>query len=68
MGIGSVGDRGLLGCEIERARVWYEAHACHVSELLQSARSIHPPSGSDCKDPALWKASSWKWFKLEGYI
>lgn len=47
--------------DIANAMTWRRGHWRHVAGLVISATAAHPPSGSDCGRPELWKGEHWKW-------
>lgn len=53
--------------DIEKARAWRIEHIDHVIRMIEKAKLAYPPSGSDCRNPALWKNEHWKWFVDNGY-
>jgi UDP-N-acetyl-D-mannosaminuronic acid transferase (WecB/TagA/CpsF family) len=48
--------------DIQRGFSWYAKHEEHVDKLMKGVRNQFPVSGSDIRQPALWKAEGWVWF------
>ena len=47
-----------------RACDWYAQHSDHVDSMVSLTNDEYPPTGSDCRQPKLWKAAHWKWLLM----
>lgn len=47
--------------DILKAYDWYEQHNSNIDVEMLLTGDSYPPSGSDCRQPALWKPGHWKW-------
>ena len=54
----------ITSSQIAAALDWREKHEKHVRQLeMDGEDTVFPPSREDAREPELWKAAHWRWFR-----